>query len=473
MRRQLGLRQYAYQNLIQPGSGDQDERRQEFTVNVIICGLAMVTLVVWLSSVLDAVSGHRLVYGTPLLVTSGFMMAVLGLWWFARRGHHHTAALVVVALLALTTLTLMLNWSFELPQAELTYAAIMVLAAMLLKPRTALLTGALAVLALLILAGLQVSHVLQPRTDWLNQKPEMADAIGFITVFAVIELVAWLSNREIDQSLKRARASEAALAKERNGLERKVRQRTAELEHLQLTRTLELQRFAEFGRLSAELLHDLSNPLMAASLNVAQLDSAEHADVITQIKQNLQHLSRYIEAARKQLKGHSRRMNFSVRAELAQVQSMILPQAKKLGVQLEVNLDGNYRLYGDPVKFNQLIANLIINALEAYVGVRRSRQRRVVINVTAESQWLTITVTDWGQGIKADHLPRLFEPFFSTKLTAHRGLGIGLATVKECAETEFRGNITVSSVKGEGTKFIVRLRNEASAPTKLLVAAKH
>ena len=74
------------------------------------------------------------------------------------------------------------------------------------------------------------------------------------------------------------------------------------------------------------------------------------------------------------------------------------------------------------------------------------------------ASYLNITVHDWGQGIQPEQLPHLFEPFYTTKQTADRGLDIGLAIVKQSVENDFKGHIEVKSSSGFGTAFIVKLK---------------
>jgi signal transduction histidine kinase len=70
---------------------------------------------------------------------------------------------------------------------------------------------------------------------------------------------------------------------------------------------------------------------------------------------------------------------------------------------------------------------------------------------------LVIKVTDWGKGITPDELPKLFEPFYSTKSKGFSGLGIGLAIVRQYVTDDFGGSIRVSSTRRLGTRFTVKL----------------
>lgn len=239
------------------------------------------------------------------------------------------------------------------------------------------------------------------------------------------------------------------------------------LAEINAERLRELQRFAELGRVSAGLIHDISSPLTAAILH---LEQEEHRDLlaIRHARRSIRMLERYIEAARQQLRQESRPTNFCVKGQLCQVKRIVVPAANRRHVRLRFRIDENYRLVGDPVKFQQIMTNLITNSVDAYedrLGV--AGQAIVKVSVSACCKWLNIRVRDWGGGIAAEELPRIFEPFYTTKrASAISGLGIGLSTVKRYVEQDFGGEIRVASTPGKGTEFILRLQRVSPKPDK-------
>jgi signal transduction histidine kinase len=223
-------------------------------------------------------------------------------------------------------------------------------------------------------------------------------------------------------------------------------------------RMRELQRFAELGRLSASLLHEISNPLTAAILHLEQYHDQESLN-IKHVRRNIQLLQRYVEAARQQVRQESLPENFYVRPQLGQIRRLLTPIARRAGVRLRFELPANYRLFGDPVKFQQIISNLVINAIDSYAqDLSLNKHKEVLVTLSSRQQWLFIRVSDRGTGITADELPHLFEPFYTTKVRAGKGLGIGLTAVKQYVEQDFHGAIAVTSSKQRGTQFTARLR---------------
>ncbi|HVI60569.1 MAG TPA: HAMP domain-containing sensor histidine kinase [Candidatus Saccharimonadales bacterium] len=223
-------------------------------------------------------------------------------------------------------------------------------------------------------------------------------------------------------------------------------------------RLRELQRLAELGRLSAILLHEISNPLTAAILYLEQHEDQQAAS-IRHARRNIQLLQRYVDAARQQVRQETQPVNFQVSPQLDQVKRLLRPLAKRSKVKLKFEQAANYRLYGDPVKFQQIVTNLIVNAIDAYNSdLVVSQERLVRVTLTSRHQWLVLQVTDWGRGITSQQLPKLFEPFYTTKSRSNQGLGIGLTMVKRYVEKDFSGAVSMVSSLRRGTQCTVKLR---------------
>lgn len=237
-----------------------------------------------------------------------------------------------------------------------------------------------------------------------------------------------------------------------------ISNRVTGLDESTLNHLRELQRFAEIGRLSVTLLHEVSNPLTAAIL---QLDPAfcGSSESIRNARRHMQIMQRYIEAARQQVRHASTLRMFFSRGQLEQVRQILEPHARRHDVVLNISAYQNYRLHGDPVKFQQIVANLVKNAIDAYATLPVSCSPRIV-NVLLSERYgrLIIKVSDDGLGMTPDELAQIFIPFYTTKVKAGHGLGIGLTVVKQFVETDFDGTITATSRIGHGTSFTVSLK---------------
>ena len=99
-----------------------------------------------------------------------------------------------------------------------------------------------------------------------------------------------------------------------------------------------------------------------------------------------------------------------------------------------------------------LVGNLLENAIEATNVIPTDELRAVTLQITEDEKGLLIMVSDTGEGIADEILPRIFEPGFSTK--ASRGRGVGMRRIKEILDSH-SGTIDVDTEPGSGTTFTI------------------
>jgi signal transduction histidine kinase/CheY-like chemotaxis protein len=116
----------------------------------------------------------------------------------------------------------------------------------------------------------------------------------------------------------------------------------------------------------------------------------------------------------------------------------------------------------DPTQIKQLIVNLVLNAIDAMVGVA---ERRLSVQLTVSGETARLAVRDSGSGIPADRIGRIFDPFFTTK-RSEKGTGLGLAVCSAVAR-QHDGDIFVESTVGQGSTFTVSLPLGRSADRAL------
>ncbi len=446
--------------MIAPRSEDLDSRRHEFILNVLLTGFAIVAFLGFITTLVHRFTDSVLHDTASLLLVTIFLIFIIFSFWLSRKGFYKSIAFLLIGLFSFIAFYLVLVWSFELPAAQLLLAFSIVLTGVLFRATTALIIGFLISTIFLFISYVQFKGLINADSTWLNHDLDMADAIGCVAIFIIIGVVTWLANKEIDNSLNRARKSEAALEKERDNLEVKVVERTRQVEETQLKRVMELQRFAEFGRLSAGLLHDLTNPLTVASLNLEELGQTHRSSLIKRAITSLNHIERYVEAARKQLKTEGTLVDFSANTEVRQIVDMLNHRAKESGLDIKVISKGKINIHGDPVKFNQLVANLLINSIEAYDDLPEDYLKKPIkLILDKANKMVRITVQDYGRGLKKDEINRIFEPFYSTKSQDRRNMGIGLSMVKQVVKDDFNGRIKVTSSNSQGTNFTVYLKD--------------
>ncbi|MBU2566251.1 GHKL domain-containing protein [Patescibacteria group bacterium] len=456
---------FFYKTFLESRKIDLDDKRREFITNILILG--SIILFIFINLV---VIYYRLIIsfqidgytGLSMLIYAGALVFLILLFVISRLGYYKFSAAILLgiylAMIIYITSVVEVVFIFSL----LGFVIVIVMAGILFNSKVSLIITTFSSSILLVIYYLHQNKIIPNNTVWRTSDVELKDVILLVLIFFIIYLVSWLSNREIEKNLDRAHRSEAALKQERDMLEVRVKERTEELRQAQLARMSQLYRFAEFGRLASGLFHDLMSPLTAISLN---LESFSH-DSKEQIKDTSKYLDQameatkrmdgFIAAIRKQLQSQEIQELFSVNEEISQVLQIVAHKAKKAHVNLVFENIEDDKLFGNPLKFNQIITNLVSNAIDSYENKKTVNNRQVEIRVIKNNESLTIKVQDWGSGISKENLPKIFDSFFTTK-DINNGIGIGLSNTKNIIENHFHGIIGCESKEGEGSLFIIEL----------------
>jgi len=145
-------------------------------------------------------------------------------------------------------------------------------------------------------------------------------------------------------------------------------------------------------------------------------------------------------------------------------------QGKQLGIESSF-ADGEFLVSGDPARLEQVVWNLLTNAVKFTPPLGHIR-----VALQCEGTWVELVVSDNGQGIRSDFLPHVFDRFRQADAgitRASAGLGLGLAIVKQLVELHAGKVSAFSDGEGLGARFVIRLpsadmesaRNEAGDPT--------
>jgi signal transduction histidine kinase len=138
---------------------------------------------------------------------------------------------------------------------------------------------------------------------------------------------------------------------------------------------------------------------------------------------------------------------------------LVQPRAGKSKIDAYAKFDGDLpQIHADPQQLQQVLLNLSLNAVDAM-------PKGGTLTVAARQDspnGLTITVADTGIGIEPEVLPRIFQPFFTSK--KRRGLGLGLPICDRIVKAH-GGTLQVESVPGKGTTFTLHLPIKGSAET--------
>ena len=240
--------------LVEPESISEDSRRSEYVLNVLLLGSIMLSLVTVVAAMpIFCKDGWRFdLLAGPLAVCGSFC----SLYYLSRRGYFIAASYMLIGIYFTALSYTLYNWGFDAPEGLLGFAILIVIAGVLLGSYFSfLITGCIS-LAIFIFGYMQENNLAKASVPWKNLSSDVVDILVYIFTLSVVAIVAWLSNRETEKSLRRARSSEAMLKKERDLLEIRVAERTKQLKEEQLERIGQMSHFVDFGKLSAGIFHD-------------------------------------------------------------------------------------------------------------------------------------------------------------------------------------------------------------------------
>jgi two-component system C4-dicarboxylate transport sensor histidine kinase DctB len=270
---------------------------------------------------------------------------------------------------------------------------------------------------------------------------------GALMAFAGVLLAYMLQRRRV---IAQKLATRAALQRANDELERKVEERTAQLQatNVELLHEVAERRHAEdvlrqaqeklvqagklalLGQMSAGISHEIGQPLTALralSENARLLlargltnDVAENLASISDVAERMGRINAQLKSFARKAPGEHSRVNVAN----AIANACLLLQARLKGEDVHVQVEASDALMAhcDAIRLEQVLVNLMVNAIDAMSG---QADKRLVVAARATGERIVVRVTDNGPGIPASLRERLFEPFFTTKPVGE-GLGLGL-----------------------------------------------
>jgi two-component system C4-dicarboxylate transport sensor histidine kinase DctB len=304
-------------------------------------------------------------------------------------------------------------------------------------------------------------------------------ALAATLLLAVAAMSYWALHQRRCR-LEERRESRKALQIAAEELDRRITQRTQDLlqanqwleakyaklqETEQLLRTTQNElvqagKLAMLGQMAAGVTHELNQPLAAIRAFADNAVTFLHRGQSEQASANLDQIS--AASARmgiiiSQLKGFARKSSETLtRVDLAQAiraSSLLLEgDFRRHSVAFEIDVRTAVEVIGDSVRIEQVLINLLRNALDA---VEEAPLRRIAVILEREEGEAVIRIRDSGPGIPEQVAQHLFEPFYTTKASG-KGLGLGLAISSSIVQA-MNGQLTAQNHEGGGAEFVVRL----------------
>jgi signal transduction histidine kinase len=252
------------------------------------------------------------------------------------------------------------------------------------------------------------------------------------------------------------RRAEEEVRNARDELEMKVMERTAELQRT-MAELVHMNRLATAGVLLASIAHEIRQPLTAivTAANAAQrwlvlrepgIEQARNA--LDQIESSGHRAGEIITSLRGLFKKETQARNpIDINKLIFTVIAVVRHELMKRGVELRTELDESLpALEGDRVQLQQVVLNLVMNAIEAMPAAPRILSIRSCIG---KPNFVHVAVEDTGTGIDPSNHDRIFNPMFTTK---ERGMGIGLSICHSIIESH-NGRIWVTRGIDRGSIF--------------------
>ena len=247
-------------------------------------------------------------------------------------------------------------------------------------------------------------------------------------------------------------AAQATIALESTRRERQYREMQSELAHA--------NRVATMGQLTASIAHEIKQPIATARNNARAAlnfldksppDVAEVREALTCIVNDTDRASDIVDRIGSLIKKAPPRKDVvDLNAAILEVTALTHSEAVKTGVTVGTQLaDELPRIQCDRVQLQQVMLNLIVNAIQSMSGVEDGNRELHISTVSINPEGVCVAVRDTGHGLRPESLPRLFEPFYTTKPD---GMGMGLSICRSIIEAH-GGRLWATKCEPRGALF--------------------
>jgi C4-dicarboxylate-specific signal transduction histidine kinase len=247
-------------------------------------------------------------------------------------------------------------------------------------------------------------------------------------------------------------AAQATIALESTRRERQYREMQGELAHA--------NRVATMGQLTASIAHEIRQPIATARNNAAAAlrfldksppDLAEVREALACIVKDADRTSDVVDRIGSLVKkAPPRKEVVDLNATILEVTALTQSEAVKTGVTVATQLaDDSPPIRCDRVQLQQVMLNLIVNAIQSMSGVEDDNRELHISTASMEPEGVCVAVRDTGPGLRPESLPRVFEPFYTTKPD---GTGMGLSICRSIVEAH-GGRLWATSCEPRGALF--------------------
>lgn len=231
---------------------------------------------------------------------------------------------------------------------------------------------------------------------------------------------------------------------------------------------IQQSKLAAMGEMLGHIAHQWRQPLNVINCTTLdiklkqemhQLDNASLNQSLLNIEALTDQMSETINDFMDFYRPDKQKRSFNLHESITNAIKIIAPQLKSSKISLLLHINEHLTLFGSAGEFQQVILNLLTNAKDAFMH-QKNNQRQIIISTKEEEETIVVCVEDNAGGIEKAILPKIFEPYFTTKVHSG-GTGIGLYMSTMIIKQTFNGALEVQNIyineNPLGARFIVKL----------------
>lgn len=257
-------------------------------------------------------------------------------------------------------------------------------------------------------------------------------------------------------------AQQQQLEELNRSLERRVSLSVDELRRKDLM-LIQQSRQAAMGEMINNIAHQWRQPLnniglivqnLQSQYEAGEMDSAQMAAQVDNAMDVITYMSRTIDDFRNFFRQDKERHAFIVNLMVSRSLDFLLPTLKSSGIDVQCREQPDIVAEGYPSEYMQVLLNILNNARDVFLE-RKVPNPLISINIFREDRRAVVTIRDNAGGIPDDVLPKIFDPYFTTKEQG-KGTGIGLYMSKTIIEKNLDGRLSARNVDG-GVEFRIEI----------------
>jgi signal transduction histidine kinase len=289
----------------------------------------------------------------------------------------------------------------------------------------------------------------------------------------------------------RRRRAEVALQQAKELLEERVAERTRELadremrriqaerslhqetlERLRVSESLrekerlliQQSRLAALGEMINNIAHQWRQPLNQVGLIIQELqmefectglEEVSLDQKVRKVMHLLRHMSQTVDDFRNFFRPDKEMVRFRVREVVARALALVEESFKASGIGVRIDAQSDPEVWGHPNEYAQVLVNILLNARDAFLGQGEERSQKITIAISEPEGRSLVTVSDTAGGIPEEILPKIFDPYFTTK-GPEQGTGLGLYMSKMIIDKNMNGSLTVRNAE-QGAEFSIHV----------------